>query len=954
MILFDRSDTPFKTPGHEYQATASVAFRRMECCSNSCDRKAFVRLSRTGSSWWELGTLKMKCVRHVIFTLSSSGVIQQIIIMVYLRCICIYSLPKHGSVSAAHASVWRPIAVTNTVIMQKIFSYRWLYFFLISCCTLQARADTTFIRFGSVWKYFDAGTAAPANWRAIGFSDASWKSGPAELGYGANRERTTVQFGSNPASKYITTYFRRSFSIPDISLYNTVKLNTYIDDGAIIYVNGKEVARTNIQGPATYTTLAAYAEENGNALTTFYLPATAFISGMNTIAVEVHQSAANSTDLAFDLEMIMKPAPLPGMDATTITEPDIIRGPYLQMVSSNAITIKWTTTSPNTSRVKYGQAENTLSATVMDRKAVTDHEMRLTGLKADSKYFYAIGSRTSILKGSYRNYFITAPPATTKRKIRIGVFGDPGTGSALQKSSRDNYLKIKGAANNAEMVIMLGDNAYNAGTETEHNNHFFNIYNNNIFDNHSVFPVPGNHEYANDATRATDHNIPYYGIFTVPAHGESGGLPSGTEHYYSYDYGNIHFIMLDSYGIDAGNHLYDDTATGQQAMWLKADLAANAGKHKWTIACLHHPPYTNGSHNSDAEKDLIAIRRKITPILERFGVDVVLAGHSHVYERSFLVKDHIGFAESFNKGTAPGGVAVSLSNARYDGTEPPSHGSADTSAATSSCPYFTIDSTYKHGTVYVVAGSAGQVHANNTNTYPVFYTRNQAASTGGETGALYLEVQDNRLDAKFVSSTGIVRDQFTIMKGVNRNSVIPAAINKPVVLNASWVGAYNWSGTAGAAITGASNKRSLSFKPAATGSFIYYVVDSLEPKKTCLADTFTLQVTSSLAKAVTDLQLLAHNHNVLLKFTTLHEINSDYFTIERSSNGTDFNMLMLIGGKGNSNSSSHYEFVDNNPVPGRAYYRLTATDKNGDSQLVDTRSIDTGEINPAKNNSNGN
>ena len=359
------------------------------------------------------------------------------------------------------------------------------------------------------------------------------------------------------------------------------------------------------------------------------------------------------------------------------------------MVSADAITVKWTTTAGTTSRVKFGLTENNIEKTITDTATVTDHEMRITGLHPDTKYFYALGSLHSIVKGSYRNYFTTAPPADTKRKIRIGVFGDPGTGNAMQKSSRDSYLKMRGGYNNSEMVIMLGDNAYNAGTQAEHNSRFFEIYNNNVFDNNVIFPVPGNHEYANDQSRAIDHDIPYYSIFTVPAHAESGGLASGTKHYYSYDYGNIHFVMLDSYGIDGGNHLYDDTTNGQQAVWLKADLAANAGKHKWTIACFHHPPYTNGTHFSDREQDLVAIRQKITPILERFGVDVVLAGHSHVYERSFLVKDHTGLSDVFNKpGVTGGGTAISLSNARYDGSIPSAVSSADTSAAYASCPLF--------------------------------------------------------------------------------------------------------------------------------------------------------------------------------------------------------------------------------------------------------------------------
>ena len=801
-----------------------------------------------------------------------------------------------------------------------------------------AFADTTCIKFGAAWKYLDANGAAPADWRSPSFNDAGWKTGPGEFGYGAKRERTTIHFGSNPENKYITTYFRKSVSIPDISLYNTVRINAYIDDGAVIYINGTEVARMNIKGNPTASTLAAYAEDNGNALSVFDIPATSFINGTNIIAVEVHQASPNSSDLAFDLEMLLRLRGTNGSQA--MMEPDVIRGPYLQMVSGNSITIKWTTSFANSTRVKYGPNENTLSSTVIDRKNTTDHEVRIAGLKPDTKYYYAIGSRVSILKGSYRNYFTTAPPPDTKRKIRIGVFGDPGTGNALQKSSRDNYLKLKAGYNNAEMVIMLGDNAYNAGTETEHTLNFFNIYNNNIFDNHVIFPVPGNHEYANDATRAADHNIPYYKIFTVPAHGESGGLASGTPHYYSYDYGNIHFIMLDSYGIDGGSHLYDDTTNGQQAIWLKADLAANAGKHKWTIACLHHPPYTNGSHISDAENDLIAIRRKITPILERYGVDVVLAGHSHVYERSYLIKEHIGFSDAFNKGSIPGGVAVSLSSARYDGSEPNRHASADSGVANSVCPYFTIDSVYKHGTVYVVAGSAGQINANNSNSYPLFYTRNQAASKGGESGALYLEIQDNRLDAKFVGNSGTIRDQFTIMKGVNRNTVVNTGLNKPVVLTASWIGGYNWAADQNQPLPAApASARNITITPNAAGLFTYYVHDSITPATTCLTDTFTLQVTSSVAASVIKYDALQRDEKVLVQWATGEAIDADYFAVERSADGQDFSTVMEISSNAGAIRSNAYEFADNHPLKGIGYYRLIAIDKHETRHVIGVRKI---------------
>ncbi|MFT3936790.1 MAG: metallophosphoesterase family protein [Chitinophagaceae bacterium] len=806
---------------------------------------------------------------------------------------------------------------------------------LLLIVTGQAKADSTYIKFGAVWKFFDKGVAAPvgkaaADWRQLSFNDASWKSGPAEFGYGANKERTTISFGANADNKYISTYFRRVVNIANLADYTKIRLNAYIDDGAVIYVNGKEVARFNIEGQPDYNTLAAKAEDNGNTIASFDIPASKFAKGKNIIAVEVHQSAANSVGLSFDMELIAK--------STAVTEPEILRGPMLQMVSENAITIKWTTSTASSSRIKFGSNENILSTTLTDKKDVTDHEMRITGLQPDKKYFYAVGTTTSILKGSYRNYFTTAPPATTKRKIRIGVFGDPGTGTIKQKSSRDSYIKLKGGYNNAEMVIMLGDNAYNAGTETEHSNKFFNIYDNNVFDNNVIFPVPGNHEYANDHSRAVDHNIPYYSVFTVPTNAESGGLASGTEHYYSYDYGNIHFIMLDSYGYDGGSRLYEDTANGPQAVWLKADLAANAGKHKWTIACLHHPPYTNGSHISDKEQDLVAIRRKITPILERFGVDMVLAGHSHVYERSFLVKDHIGFADSFNDGTIPGGTAVSLSNARYDGSKG-NTASADTSASNGSCPYFTIDSVYKHGTVYVVAGSAGQVNSNSANTYPVFYTRNQAGSIGGETGALYLEIEDNRLDAKFVGSSGTIRDQFTIMKGVNRKTIINATAQKPVALSASWIGAYNWQAMQGAPAVTKNQQRSISVKPVSTGQFTYYVSDSISPEKTCVSDTFTLQVTSSMAVTVSNFDALVKNKTAQVQWTSMAAANNDYFTIERSANGQDFETIMVMDANDNNNPAIHYEFADNIPLKGKTYYRLSATDKNNNKVIVGIKSI---------------
>ena len=956
--------------------------------------------------------------------------------------------------------------------------------------TLAALADTTFVKFGSSWNYLDIGAAAPtgagaADWRNVGFNDATWSNGLAEMGYGDNDERTVVSFGGNPASKYITTYFRKIVNIPDISLFGSIRLNTYIDDGAVIYVNGVEVARSNMPGgaPGFGTLASSSAAENGNTIISFDITTAAFVSGNNLIAVEVHQNSATSSDLSFDLELIAKPAggssaifnygsvwkylddgsdqgtawsgtgysdaawasgpgelgygdgdettvvsfggnasnkyittyfrktvnitglagyssfqgkivrddgvvvyvngvevyrnnitdPLsytrlatsaiedaeftfsipPGnfvegnnviaveihqanvtssdisfdMELTGIplgVEPDILRGPLLQMVSSDAITIKWKTSAAADSRIIYGTSENSLTTTVTDGTSVTDHEVRITGLTPDTKYFYALGTTGSIITGSYRNYFITAPPVSTTRKIRIGVFGDPGTGNANQKATRDGYLEAKQGTNNSEIALFLGDNAYNGGFENEHQTNFFDIYDDNVFNNHVIFPVPGNHEYNNSGTLANSHAIPYYDIFTVPTAAESGGTASGTEHYYSFDYGNIHFIMLDSYGSDGGKFLYD--STGDQAIWLKNDLAATAGTHKWTIVCLHHPPYTNGTHFSNSESDLIAIRQQITPILERFGVDIVLAGHSHVYERSFLVQGHTGNSGSFIASAPPAGNQTSNSSAKYDGSA-------------NSCPYFTIDSATTHGTVYVVAGSAGQIGGGTNAQFPLFYYRNYSGTSGGEVGILYLEVEDNRLDAKFVGGSGTVRDQFTIMKDVNLNRTMNVVVNTPTLLTASWVGGYNWFDDPTMPVSVLGNNRDFNVTPNSLGNFTYYATDSLSPGTTCIADTFTLQVFASLPVTVTKFEAFNRNNKGIIQWTSEQEINTDYFTIERSSNGRDFEMIMMVRATGSINKATDYEFQDNYLQEGNNYYRLISTDKDGSSKIIGIRLV---------------
>jgi hypothetical protein len=120
-------------------------------------------------------------------------------------------------------------------------------------------------------------------------------------------------------------------------------------------------------------------------------------------------------------------------------------------------------------------------------------------------------------------------------------------------------------------------------------------------------------------------------------------VASGTEHYYSFDYGNIHFVCLDS---NSSVLTVDNPATpsvnedGPMATWLRLDLASTTAT--WIIAFWHHPPYSKGSHDSDTSSQLVSMRTNFNPILENGGVDLVFLGHSHNYERSVLLDGHYG------------------------------------------------------------------------------------------------------------------------------------------------------------------------------------------------------------------------------------------------------------------------------------------------------------------------
>ena len=163
----------------------------------------------------------------------------------------------------------------------------------------------------SQWSYLDTGVAAGVGWTHAGFDDATWKTGSGPLGYGDGHIVTTVEWGPGP-DKAMTTYFRHVFTATDTESFTGLRLSVMRDDGAVVYLNGVEILRPNMpEGPIAHDTPAATSVGGPDEATYFDADIEGTLAeGKNVVAVEVHQSDAASSDLAFDLGLVAKrPAP---------------------------------------------------------------------------------------------------------------------------------------------------------------------------------------------------------------------------------------------------------------------------------------------------------------------------------------------------------------------------------------------------------------------------------------------------------------------------------------------------------------------------------------------------------------------------------------------------------------------------------------------------------------------
>ena len=408
----------------------------------------------------------------------------------------------------------------------------------------------------------------------------------------------------------------------------------------------------------------------------------------------------------------------------------------------------------------------------------SEHVMNITGLNPGTKYYYGIGASgcseptppTLLVGGDNNHYFTTAPVPGSSDLTTIWILGDSGEGGREEngvvgegddaRNVRDSFLEWNGGIS-PDLWVMLGDNAYRNGTESQYQYGLFDIYP-SVLRNAPLWLTLGNHEFDELIVNSTLQSGAYYDLFTMPRFGESGGVASGTEAYYSFDYGNIHFVSLESF---SGISQAPESFVADMIAWLEADILSSLQNpdHQWRIAFFHHPPYTRGTHDSDGirnpnnqEEESLNMRENIVPLLEDAGFDLVLTGHSHSYERSCLINNHYGLSSTFvPEHCLDDGDGKELGDGAYEKL------SSDT------------------GTVYPVVGSSSKLGTyfdwtfitTDTTTYHPAHVKALR-----ELGSLVLQVEGGCLNGYFIDdkSPPNILDEFSVKKsGCGEDLIAP-------------------------------------------------------------------------------------------------------------------------------------------------------------------------------------
>jgi PKD repeat protein len=433
--------------------------------------------------------------------------------------------------------------------------------------------------------------------------------------------------------------------------------------------------------------------------------------------VTLHSVASSRTRLATGAVLLLS-AVLPW--SGNETPQFLTRGPYLQSASATGITLVCRTNTPAAVTLRFGERAGPPWEGEITSPLDTTHVFELERLRPETSYVYELAAGERAMTAGEEYTFRTSPPAQSRVPFRFLAFGDSGTGTLPQFDVAD---QIDRTLPRPAFVLMLGDLVYEDGERELYDAKLFTPYA-PLLRSTAMWPSLGNHDVH------TEDGAPYFENFYLPTQSGASGHPSGTENYYSFDHGMAHFACVDSQN--------SDSAPGSEmATWLEDDLTdAHARGKRWIVVYIHKPPYSRGTHDSTREPDLIRLHDDLVPLFDAEDVDLVLSGHSHGYERSFLIQN-------------------------------------DDILQSDPASYTKVDSS--DGTLYVVTGCAG-----NTGSGPLDHPF-MAVSYGQVFGFSQFDVSWSELRGRFVERDGRTTDLFTVRKAPETSAPRVAAIEARAV-----------------------------------------------------------------------------------------------------------------------------------------------------------------------------
>ena len=470
----------------------------------------------------------------------------------------------------------------------------------------------------SNWKYLEgkAEASTPTTaWRELAFDDAHWKEGRSGFSIGYGRyDAPTALWGM--IGNYHSLFLRKKFTLQDEQWIKSLVIRVDYRDGFVAYLNGTEIARRGIAGelgqPVPFNALASAHYRGNPELIDLEPYKQLLVKGENILAVQAHDDSINSNGFAFHVELLA----------------NVVRGPIIESTTTTDTKIAWQTLKPTTSVIEYGLTTS-LGKRIESEILTTDHVLQLIDLEPNTTYHYRVGG----VAGEISRFSKTSSFKTLKSRgpVQLMLLGDSGSGNLLQhkfaKVIRDNQ---------PDAILHAGDVVYNfkSGPPNYYNDfrHF------SAFKNHMksvpYFTTIGNHElYHGDEAYLNAFHLPTNNLPTLGLKTSNLDYPfSGTEHFYSFDVGDAHVSVL--YNPWYAHHNFSKDTN--QLHWLTNDLATTS--KPWKLILGHFPVASSAGHgwsdyDGNSLPDAVDFGNTIYPIVAKYGVDLMLAGHSHSFEK---------------------------------------------------------------------------------------------------------------------------------------------------------------------------------------------------------------------------------------------------------------------------------------------------------------------------------